>query len=142
MSEIERTTYRDSDGRAKLTSYGAKAYCSTQATADILCMYEEMLKEKEVEEIPTHVVPRELLLHTWGHGWEESHLIGDDEDPESFVLTECVWINGHIMDENGSDAHADSDHWKENYNRKYGVRVWCGDDEPTKEQREAIQWQG
>ena len=99
-------------------------------------------QETSLEIIPAHVVPRELLLHTWGHGWEESHLIGDDEDPESFILTECVWINGHIMDENGSDAHADSDHWKENYNRKYGVRVWCGDDEPTKEQREAIQWQG
>ena len=56
---------------------------------------------------PAHIGPRELLLHTWGHGWQESHLIGDDEDPECFELAECVWINGHIMDAEGSDANAE-----------------------------------
>lgn len=42
-SKLERLTYRDSDGRALLTSKGMKIYCSTQATADILCKYEELL---------------------------------------------------------------------------------------------------
>ena len=87
-----------------------------------------------------HLVPRELLLHTWGHGWEESHLIGDDEDPERFELTECVWINGHIMDADGSDAHANSDYWAESYGKRYGVRIWTGDEKPTDEQREETPW--
>lgn len=81
------------------------------------------------------LMAREELLDGFGHGWEESHLIGDDEDPEGFDLVECVWINGHIMDADGSDAHADSDYWKENYGTEYGVRVWRGVVPPTEEQR-------
>ena len=38
---MERLTFRDSDGRALLTDYGMRIYCSTQAMADILCKYEE-----------------------------------------------------------------------------------------------------
>lgn len=40
---MKRLTYRNADGRALLTNYGMKIYCSTQATADILCKYEEIL---------------------------------------------------------------------------------------------------
>lgn len=90
--------------------------------------------------VPAQIVPRELLLHTWGHGWQESHVIGDDEDPESFDLAECVWINGHIMDEDGSDANAASDYWAENYGKKYGIRIWTGDEKPTDKQREETPW--
>lgn len=100
----------------------------------------ENVPEDGTEAMPAHIVPRELLLCTWGHGWQESHLIGDDEDPECFYLTECVWINGHIMDANGSDANADSDYWLENYNRQYGVRIWTGDEKPTEEQRRETTW--
>ena len=88
----------------------------------------------------TRVIPREALLEGWGHGWEESHNIGDDEDPESFSLAACVWIDGHIMDEDGSDANASSDYWAEMYGKRYGVRIWAGDDPPTEEQREAVPW--
>lgn len=42
---MERLTYRNTEGRALLTHYGMKMYCSTQATADILCKYEEMIEK-------------------------------------------------------------------------------------------------
>lgn len=41
---MERLTYRDSDGRALLNNKGMKIYCSTQATADVLCKYEEQIR--------------------------------------------------------------------------------------------------
>lgn len=94
------------------------------------------------ERMPAHVVPRELLTITWGHGWEEDHFIGDDEDPERITLTEIVWINGYIMEENGSSGDAESDYWIEHYNRPYGVRIWTGDEKPTEEQRKAAEWEG
>ena len=90
---------------------------------------------------PAYLVPYEQLLQTWGHGWEETWLIGDDEEPESFDLEPCVWINGHIMLESGSSADAGSDHWREQYGRKYGMRVWRGSTEPTEEQRKAVKWE-
>ena len=89
-----------------------------------------------------HIVPRGLLLHTWGHGWEENHRIGDDEDPERIDLTKCVWINGHIMNEEGSNADAGSGYWEAWYNSKCGVRIWTGDEKPTEEQRKAALWDG
>lgn len=38
---MERLTLRDDDGRALLTPYGLRIYCSTQATADCICKLEE-----------------------------------------------------------------------------------------------------
>lgn len=90
--------------------------------------------------MPAHIVPRELLMHTWGHGWEERHYRGDDEDPEGFDLIECVWINGHILTEDGCSAEAGSDYWKEHYGKRYGVRMWAGNVEPTDKQREETPW--
>ena len=46
---MERLTYRDSDGRALLTNKGMKTYCSTQATADVLCRYEEIIDADKPE---------------------------------------------------------------------------------------------
>ena len=90
--------------------------------------------------------PRLLALreleNSFGHGWEESHLIGDDEDPERFTLVECAWVNGHVINEDGSDAHVQSNYWQEKYNRPYGVRVWEGDEPPTEEKRKAALWNG
>ena len=40
---MERLTLRDDDGRALLTPYGLRIYCSTQATADCICKLEEEL---------------------------------------------------------------------------------------------------
>ena len=90
--------------------------------------------------MPAKIVPRELLMHTWGHGWEERHYRGDDEDPEGFDLIECVWLTGHILTEDGCSAEADSDYWLEHYGKRYGVRLWTGDVKPTQEQREAVMW--
>ena len=75
-----------------------------------------------------------------GHGWEECWLIGDDEDPERFDLEECVFLHGHLILESGSTANANSDHWQENYNKRFGMRVWEGIDPPTEEQRKAEPW--
>ncbi len=87
------------------------------------------------------VIDREQLLTGWGHGWQESHLIGDDEDPECFTLTECVWINGYITDEDDSYANANSDYWREHYNKQYGIRIWAGDRKPTEDERKAMAWE-
>ena len=40
-----RLTYRDEDNRARLTLQGKRIYCSTQATADTLAEYEELLEK-------------------------------------------------------------------------------------------------
>lgn len=113
-----------------------------RALLDGLEKAEENLPEDGSGAMPAHIVPRGLLLHTWGHGWEERHMVGDDEDPERFVLAEAVWINGYILTEDGSSPNADSEYWKDRYNCTYGVRVWTGDEKPTEEQRKAAHWDG
>lgn len=50
---MERLTYRDEHGRARLTNYGARMYCSTQATADCFCELEEALAQKTVARVMT-----------------------------------------------------------------------------------------
>lgn len=91
-------------------------------------------------EMPAHLVPRELLVKTFGHGWQETHFIGDDEDPEQVAMMECVWIKGHITNEEGSHGEADSDYWREHYGKRYGIRVWTGSKPPTEEQRKETPW--
>ena len=88
----------------------------------------------------TRLMAREELLQGWGHGWEESWWIGDDEDPEQIVLTECVWIDGQIMMEDGSNTHADSEYWRERYGKEYAMRIWGGNTMPTDEQRRETPW--
>ena len=41
---MKRITYRDDECRARFTRDGNKIYCSTQATTDIIAMYEELLE--------------------------------------------------------------------------------------------------
>jgi hypothetical protein len=96
--------------------------------------------EKEVFHPAAELLPRELLLHTWGHGWEECYFIGDDEEPERITLEECVWINGHIMLDSGSDADARSEWWVNHYGRKYGTRIWVGNEPPTEQQQKETHW--
>ena len=88
------------------------------------------------------IVPYEELLRGTGKGWEETWLIGDDEDPERFDLEPCVWIDGHIMLASGSSADAGGSHWAEQYGRRYGMRVWRGKTPPTEEQRKCTPWTG
>lgn len=81
---------------------------------------------------------REELLEGWGHGWNEYHYIGDDEDPEQFELSECVWIDGHMVNAEGDYFRLAADgKW---YGKQYGFRVWRGDSPPTEEQRKAAGW--
>lgn len=40
---MDRLTYRDDTGRARLTRYGVRMYCSTQATADCFAELEESI---------------------------------------------------------------------------------------------------
>ena len=40
---MDRLTYRDDDGRALLTRYGMRMYCSMQATADCFAKLEESI---------------------------------------------------------------------------------------------------
>ena len=98
------------------------------------------MSEQERRSRTATLIQRELLLCTYGHGWEECYFIGDDEEPESITLEECVWISGHIMLESGSDADASSEWWAENYGRKYGTRIWLGDEKPTEQQRRETPW--
>ena len=122
---IKEQEARKAEARAMLNALGQAA---------------ENMPEDIPGTMPAHIVPRELLMHTWGHGWEERHYRGDDEDPEGFDLIECVWLTGHILTEDGCTAEADSDYWAEHYGKRYGVRLWAGDVEPTQEQREAVMW--
>lgn len=48
---MERLTYREPDGRARLTLFGNQIYCSTQATADYICLMEEHFERMPVENI-------------------------------------------------------------------------------------------
>lgn len=41
---MDRLTYRDDTGRAVLTRYGMRMYCSTQATADCFAHLEEIVE--------------------------------------------------------------------------------------------------
>lgn len=103
---------------------------------DVLTQIHSLLKVQE-----PRLLSREQLLTGWGHGWEESWWIGDDEDPESITLEECVWIDGSMMMPGGNNADADGDYWKEHYNKQYGIRVWIGDRAPTEEERKAVAWE-
>ena len=122
---IKEQEARKAEARAMLNALGQAA---------------ENMPEDIPGTMPAHIVPRELLMHTWGHGWEERHYRGDDEDPEGFDLIECVWLTGHILTEDGCSAEADSDYWEEHYGKRYGVRLWTGDVKPTDKQREETPW--
>lgn len=41
---MKRITFRSGDNRAKFTVGGNRIYCSTQATADLIAEYEELLE--------------------------------------------------------------------------------------------------
>ena len=50
---MERLTYRDEFGRAHLTLYGKRIYCSMQATADCFCKLEEDLAAIKAPKVMT-----------------------------------------------------------------------------------------
>ena len=91
-----------------------------------------------VEGLP-RVLTQEELRTSSGHGWEEIWYSGDEEDVEGVALQECVWINGHIMLEDGCTADANGGIFQERYGMKYGCRVWQG--MPTDEMRKETPWE-
>ena len=44
MTKMNRLTARE-DGKAVFTKLGAEIYCSSQATCDVICSYEEALED-------------------------------------------------------------------------------------------------
>ena len=86
------------------------------------------------------LMPLEGLRKSWGHGWEEIWYEAEEDEPEGIVLSECVWIDGYIVLIDGCNGDAWSEWWEERYGRRYGVRVWAGDEPPTEEQRKETPW--
>lgn len=75
---MDRLTYRDDEGRARLTKYGMRMYCSTQATADCFAKLEESVprwisvKERLPEEDVVVILTDHIDVGTgWfnGKGW-------------------------------------------------------------------------
>ena len=75
-----------------------------------------------------------------GRGLEETWCMGDQKEGEAegIWLAECVWINGHIMLEDGCTADAHEAPYVEGYGKKGGCRVWSG--LPTEQQRMEAPW--
>lgn len=81
----------------------------------------------------------EVLCGT-GHGWLETWLKPDPDEGGGDLrdLSECVFLNGHVMDESGSLVNMDR--LRETYNRAYGERVW--NERPTAEEMDLMSWEG
>lgn len=130
---MERMTYRDETGRARLTLFGKQMYCSTQATADCICKLEEAL-----ENLP---VPKVMTL-------EEVKRLAPDND---------VWIEYHELagwtisavtvreiDDNGMLCRLQCLRFGFDRYGCYGGdwMAWrCWTSRPTDAQREATPWQ-
>lgn len=72
---MDRLTYRDDEGRARLTHYGKQMYCSTQATADCFAKLEESVPRWiSVEER----LPPEMEDKTPLSGWTREFRPSDD----------------------------------------------------------------
>ena len=79
----------------------------------------------------------EEVLTTKGAGWIENWFAADEDEPESFELSEVAWCYGTL-------AHADGDGTpsefvEKQYLKKYGMRIWT--EKPTEEQRKAVEWE-
>ena len=131
---MERMTYRDETGRARLTLFGKQMYCSTQATADCICKLEEALQAQEPRVMTLTEVARCSFC------WVE-----DDQ-----VLFPALFI-GMNKRANGRKCNVflaerpdsvDCEVWYDldDYNKRYiGCRCWTS--RPTDKQREATPWQ-
>ncbi len=72
-----------------------------------------------------------------GLGWQENW-IEHANHPDSFFLERCAWAGENM-------AYDESGHWSkasclQQYNQRYGVRIWVGVHPPTDEEREAEPW--
>lgn len=89
-----------------------------------------------VEQQKTRLLKLEELQAGHGHGWEESWFEPEDGEAGRAELTECVWINGHVMLEDGTES---GDNYAESYGKR--LRVWQGMEPPTDEARRRETWQ-
>lgn len=71
-----------------------------------------------------------------GHGWLEWWFMGDDEDPERKVLTECMWLNGGVF--TFDHVAIGTEYLRRWYGKKYGMRIWKV--KPTDEEQEKEAW--
>ena len=68
---MKRITFRDDNNRAKFTVAGNRIYCSTQAAADLIATYEEMLEslgfifEDNAEDIRKKLEIEEEVRKEW-----------------------------------------------------------------------------
>ena len=136
---MERMTYRDEAGRAKLTRFGKRMYGSTQATADCVRKLEEALERLAVP----RVMPLEEVAAlpdgsvVWLEdcdkpdviaGIMEDELITSREDGSVVVLIYFIVVRNRSIERVTASA-AD-----------YKVRWRCWTGEPSVEQREATPW--
>jgi len=85
----------------------------------------------------TELITLKEINETTGTGWIESWYQPEEGEPESFELTECVWLRGHVLENEAGLVNPG--YLKRKYGKKYGVRIWRGD-RPTLEQWEAAKW--
>ena len=84
------------------------------------------------------VITLDELRTTHGHGYEEMMFSDEATSQEKTEIMECVWINGHIMLEDGCTADANEDIYSASYGQRDGSRIWFG--KPTDEQRRMTPW--
>lgn len=137
---MERMTYRGKDGRARLTTFGAHMYESTQATADCICKLEEALERLAVP----RVMPLEEVAAlpdgsiVWLEDCDKSdviagimldELITTRELGSVVVLIYFVVVRGSGLIDRVTASAED-----------YKIRWRCWTGEPSKEHREAEKW--
>ena len=85
---------------------------------------------------PTRVLSLDEILTGVGVGWLENWYAADPDeegDEERFCMTECAWVYGCLVTEDGNTSRPEQ--VKALYNQHYGMRVWTGP-LPEEERRE------
>ena len=136
---MERMTYRDETGRARLTLFGKQMYCSTQATADCICKLEEAL-----ENVP---VPKVMMLDEVVALPEDSVVWLEDNDKPDVIAglmvdsRVCVSEAGRVVMLIRFVAIRDGGIIKVTGNAEdYMTRWRCWTTKPNDGQKEAVPW--
>lgn len=128
---MERMTYRDETGRARLTLFGKQMYCSTQATADCICKLEEALENLPVPKVMT----LEEVIEAAKQG--EPMYICEAKFPGSARWIIPINADHWGFEERGSHCQL---HYYDYLSKQIGG-FCCWTSRPTDEQREATPWQ-
>lgn len=90
---------------------------------------------------PRLLSAEELAGMPFGHGWEESRTMLEDDEGNSTI--ECkevhrvAWADGLFA---YKDSYTDIERILKNYNRRGCGRIWLGEDPPSKAQRDEAPW--